>query len=344
MACFTNVSDLLFTNVGFQLSLGLNFVLSTFGVVTNLFLIACFSQLTTSHKSIRILSCNLSVACVFASFYYMIRILLVWAQMDEPCKMQVKSNECNLITIPYNLALTSIILTMLGIAVDRWRASSGNYNIDSCKFGFGICILSWLSYTAVIPFLFLTGDPQLAEAPFCVSMVIANMKPNLVLSIAIVGAGITAMIAYLRLNSFNRGKLREFAIKQAQLSLDRRMEIRQTIEITSLFLPSLILHTLLWIAYFIILPFVVYEFKSDFVFRYCLAMVFYNLVAVFMFIHPIVLFLKSDRLRMKLKLLIKGLSQKNSLIAPMIMSTQIVDKRDDVETHFQALRNHWAQH
>lgn len=347
--CEINSSVAIFSNKLFQLGVATNSIISLLSIIANILLLLCFFRLSVSHKNIRILSCNFSGACVIASGFFLYRGILFWSNLSQPCNLHVSLSSCTFMSAPGNIAIFSLIGSMIGIAIERTWATlrHANYRNNSYSFSLVMSILSWLLYVLVVPLGFL-GQPQMLQAPFCISLLMTNVLPTFILSCVMVILALSTIFVYTKLISLNKRRLAEFANEQVQLSLASRLEIRQSVELTSLFLFTLISYTMLELTYALVFPTALYIIADDLLVpRFILGVATNNLTSVFMVSHPLWFFLKSQRLRTKLRIILQScLSQKHrTRVDPSVAvskGNESEDWKKELENHFQMLKGNWS--
>lgn len=349
--CNGNLSNSIVTGVVFQLSSVVTFILSLISVGGNAILLLCFTKLTASHRNIRILSCNLSFACILGSGYYIWRCVHLWFNSCSVCELHMTSHYCSLTSLPARIASTSSMCTMVGIAVERFIATVNHqtYNSRSRKLPIFIVLWSWLLYPTLLPVVFF-HSPRLKETPFCIPLIVENYNMTMLGTALLAIVGIITILAYLRLIVINRRRLREFATQQVHLSLSSRMEMRQNIELTQLYLPSLCVHTGFWVNFGLLTPVILYGISDD---RQELKMNIgvnmNNLYCAFMAIHPFLLFWRSERLRFKLKMFLYRLPLAVQLLQktrrrvspPFETRRNVGEEIFTVQEHFNHLQRYW---
>lgn len=215
----------------------------------------------------------------------------------NPCELIITSFTCKIIEIPiFILPLYNVVYSLIIVVVEQlytnWKLQSRHNSRLGSFLSVSLVCISWtLSLLPqVIPIFNM--DHQ-AIMPVCLNLVTLNKK-NL---FSLIGIGITAETLAVTIGIFgyywNKSKVNNLIINQAQYSLRGRFMLVQSMKITSgMIVPGTILHCAFYLPFLISLLSIGLSDTIDYGNRMVLINAAYLSAMIFGTLHPIVVMKK----------------------------------------------------
>lgn len=321
------------------------FIFAPSAIILNVILILTLIKCKSDHLHInmRCLLINLSLCCVVASGYLLIKSLYtfgIWA-FDNPCSLYSSYYACKFQESVFIFFKLPILGSILGLGVERSyaiRHSDTYQNYNRPYIAAVILLITWVSSLLITCTLVATVED--GWSPYCNALFIYDPYVIRVITVFLLPLEIIGVIIYVCIwfITVRRAKL---LFGNTEYSLDGRYQRKLTTMLTRAMLPSSILHAIFWITILSVaavqMVFINLSVEGHLILSQYL---FYVLAALHMVLHPIFCFMYSDTVKLELIKLCPCV--KRFVMVPTTVSGSVtIGSHQSEEVHFEMLANMW---
>ncbi len=290
------------------------FFFSLIGFLMNACELCLIPKISIWPINVRMFLINVNVAALFTTSYGLVRFIAYEVHsvtLFNPAGSirKISIGSCHFLESLLVISAAPLCYSMLAIAVERWLVSTNRMKPSEDKPNKLVIVtvaMSWLMALPNLTVLFMESAPQAAEGNTCFCAFLAMVGPIFMVLVAIFLLQELAVICmFFYVLHLNRTKLHSFCLDTVSHSLSERFEIRGTIRITEMALPTVFCQTLIWTLIVISAAFAIvnpdvnalyYSFSPR---AAAVLQLINNLIIMTAALHPVVLFSCSDVLRKK---------------------------------------------